>query len=61
MTLTYDPDASGRRQSVAEWLAPMGKTRHLVRPAQSDTLRAIQDEVDRRWRRLKAMHEHPEL
>ena len=60
-TLTYDPEASGRRQTVAQWLELMGKTRHLVQPGQSETVRAIQDEVDRRWRRLKAMHEHPEL
>jgi pyruvate ferredoxin oxidoreductase alpha subunit len=60
-TLTYDPEASGRRQPVGRWLELMGKTRHLVQPDQSKTLRAIQDEVDRRWRRLKAMHDHPEL
>jgi pyruvate ferredoxin oxidoreductase alpha subunit len=60
-TLTYDPEASGRRVPVARWLELMGKSRHLVRPAQSETLQSIQNEVDRRWRRLKAMHEHPEL
>jgi pyruvate ferredoxin oxidoreductase alpha subunit len=60
-TLTYDPEASGRRQPVGRWLELMGKTRHLVQPGQADTLRNIQDEVDRRWRRLKAMHGHPEL
>jgi pyruvate ferredoxin oxidoreductase alpha subunit len=60
-TLTYDPEASGRRQPVGRWLELMGKTRHLVQPGQADTLRNIQDEVDRRWRRLKAMHAHPEL
>jgi pyruvate ferredoxin oxidoreductase alpha subunit len=60
-TLTYDPEASDRRQPVGRWLELMGKTRHLVQPGQSETLRGIQDEVDRRWRRIKAMHEHPEL
>jgi pyruvate ferredoxin oxidoreductase alpha subunit len=60
-TLTYDPEAAGRRQPVGRWLELMGKTRHLLKPGQGDTLRNIQDEVDRRWRRLKAMHAHPEL
>ena len=31
-TLTYDPEASGRRIPVADWLKLMGKTRHLVKP-----------------------------
>ena len=60
-SLTYDPDAAGRRQPVTEWLKLMGKTKHLVKAGQSDLVAGIQSEVDRRWRRLKAMHEHPDL
>ena len=60
-TLTYDPEAAGRRQPVDRWLELMGKTRHLVQSGRTEWLQSIQDEVDRRWRRLKAMHEHPEL
>ena len=60
-TITYDPDASGRRRPVTDWLGLMGKTRHLAKGAHPDMVHGIQDEVDRRWRRLKAMHEHPEL
>jgi pyruvate ferredoxin oxidoreductase alpha subunit len=60
-TLTYDPEANGRRQPVTEWLSLMGKTRHLAKGADPGMVRGIQDEVDRRWRRLKAMHAHPEL
>ena len=59
--LTYDPDAAGRRQPVSEWLKLMGKTRHLVKSDQAEVVAGIQAEVERRWRRLKAMHEHPEL
>ncbi len=59
--LTYDPDAIGRRQPVSEWLKLMGKTRHLVKAEQAGVVAGIQDETDRRWRRLKAMHEHAEL
>jgi len=60
-TLTYDPDATGRRQPVSEWLKLMGKTRHLLSARNHDVVENIQHEVDRRWRRLHAMHEHPEL
>jgi len=60
-TLTYDPDATDRRKPVADWLKAMGKTRHLVTPRNAQFVQGIQDEVDRRWRRLKAMHEHPDL
>jgi pyruvate ferredoxin oxidoreductase alpha subunit len=59
--ITYDPDATGRRRPVADWLALMGKTKHLLTPHNAAHLEAIEGEVDRRWRRLKAMHEHPGL
>ncbi len=55
-TLSYDPDANGRRRPVADWLTLMGKTRHLLKPANADALRAIETETNRRWKRLKAMH-----
>jgi pyruvate ferredoxin oxidoreductase alpha subunit len=60
-TITYDPDAIGRRRPVADWLGQMGKTRHLLSPAHAQQLAEIEKEVDRRWQRLKIMHAHPEL
>jgi len=60
-TLSYDPEASGRRHAVADWLKLMGKTRHLLNPAHAATLQGIEAEADRRWKRIKAMHEHPLL
>ena len=60
-TLTYDPDATGRRHPVTDWLKLMGKTRHLLQPADAPIVEGIQAETDRRWARLKAMHEHPLL
>ena len=59
--LTYDPEATGRRRPVSEWLGLMGKTRHLLRPDNAETVAGIQAETDRRWARIKAMHEHPLL
>ena len=60
-TLNYDPVTAGRRKPVADWLKMMGKTKHIVTPANAQVLEGIQDEVDRRWSRIKAMHEHPLL
>jgi pyruvate ferredoxin oxidoreductase alpha subunit len=60
-TLSYDPETSGRRRPVADWLKLMGKTRHLLKPENAATLEGIEAEADRRWNRIKAMHEHPLL
>lgn len=59
--ITYAPEERGKRSPVAEWLGMMGKTRHLLKPEHIDTLHAFEKEVERRWRRLKARHEHPLL
>ena len=60
-TLTYDPDATDRRHPVSDWLKLMGKTGHLLTPANAAIVQGIQAETDRRWARIKAMHEHPLL
>ena len=39
----------------------MGKTRHLLKPEFAEVLAEFQREVDRRFRRIKAMSEHPDL
>jgi len=59
--ITYNPEDKGKRIPVSEWLKNMGKTRHLTRPEYADALRAFEDEVERRWQRLKAKHENPYL
>jgi len=46
---------------VQNWLKQMGKTRHLISPKNAEMLSEIESEVDRRWCRLKCMHEHPGL
>lgn len=60
-TINYDPDLLGRRQKVADWLARMGKTKHMLAAGNAPVLAAIEAETERRWVRLKAMHEHPGL
>lgn len=59
--ITYNPEPIGRRVPVAEWLKLMGKTKHLLKPANETTLASIEAEVDRRWQRLKVKDEHPLL
>ena len=59
--ITYDPEVLGRKRKISDWLGRMGKTKHLVAEGNEDRLAAIEQEAERRWRRIKAMHEHPEL
>jgi pyruvate ferredoxin oxidoreductase alpha subunit len=59
--ITYDPELLGRRRKITDWLGQMGKTKHLMAKGNEERLAAIEAEAERRWRRLKAMHDHPEL
>ena len=60
-TINYDPEAKEKKVPVSEWFKYMGRTRHLTKPQHQALLDQIQAEVDRRWTRLKAMHESPVL
>jgi len=60
-TITYHPEEKGKKVPVTEWLKLMGKTKHLLKPDFKEVVERLQKEVDRRWERLKAMHEHPLL
>ena len=57
----HDPEVSNKRVPASDWLGMMGKTRHLLKPEHSEILYAFEREMERRWKRLKAMHEHPLL
>ena len=59
--LSYDPEQKGKKIPVADWLKLMGRTRHLCREDYQPIREEIQQEVDRRWQRLKAQAEHPLL
>ncbi len=59
--ITYDPELLGRRRKISDWLGQMGKTKHLMAEGNEQRLAVIEEEAERRWRRIKAMHEHPEL
>ncbi len=60
-TLTYDPEAKGKKIPVSDWLAMMGRTKHLASEPYEAVREEIQQEVDRRWARLKARAEQPLL
>ncbi len=59
--ITYDPEEKNKRIDVQDWLSLMGKTKHLTKPEYAESLKEFSDEVERRWRRLKAKHESPYL
>lgn len=57
-SLSYDPEQKGKKLPVGEWLAMMGRTKHLCDDIYREVREEIQQEVDRRWLRLKAQSEH---
>ncbi len=59
--LSVDPEAKKNKIPVADFLKMMGRTRHLCEEKHSEILQRIQEETDRRWKRLKALSEHPDL
>lgn len=60
-SITYNPEKKDDKIPVLEWLKMMGKTRHMTKKGGEALVEKTQAEVDRRWERLKAMHEHPLL
>ncbi|WP_068784359.1 thiamine pyrophosphate-dependent enzyme [Paenibacillus phocaensis] len=57
--ITYNPEAKNKRISPQEWLKMMGKTKHMLQD--QELLDAFEEEVNRRWERLKVKHESPLL
>jgi pyruvate ferredoxin oxidoreductase alpha subunit len=60
-TITYNPEDKNKRIPLGDWLKMMGKTRHMVKPEYAEMLKSFDEEVDRRWVRLKARHENEYL
>ena len=59
--ITYNPEEKNKKIPLLDWLNMMGKTRHMAKPENADTLHRFEHEVERRWSALKAKHEHPDL
>ncbi len=60
-SLSFDPEKNNKKIPVSDFLKMMGRTKHLCQEKHSEVLGLIQQEVDLRWKRLKALSEHPEL
>ncbi|UYZ23377.1 thiamine pyrophosphate-dependent enzyme [Mesobacillus jeotgali] len=59
--ITYDPEAKNKKIPLADWLKYMGKTKHLLKEENKDMLVEFEEEVEKRWQRLKAKHENEYL
>lgn len=59
--ITYNPEEKKKRVPASEWLKYMGKSKHLLKEENKDMLAAFEREIENRWQRLKAKHEHPML
>lgn len=51
--LSYDPEKAGKKIPVMDWLAMMGRTRHLQKEQYRDVVEKLQQETDRRFYALK--------
>lgn len=60
-TLNYNPEAGKKKVPVSDWFSMMGRTKHLLKEEYRPVMEDIQNEIDRRWERLKARAEHPLL
>lgn len=60
-SITYNPEDKNKRVPASDWLKNMGKTKHLTKPEYAAALEEFENEVERRWQRLKAKHENPYL
>lgn len=60
-TITYNPEEKNKRIQLPEWLKYMGKTKHLLKDENKMLLSELEEEIEYRWQRIKAKHEHPAL
>lgn len=60
-TITYNPEDKKKRIPLSDWLAYMGKTKHLLKEENKPMLDEFGNEIEARWQRLKAKHENPLL
>ncbi|MBQ7919466.1 MAG: pyruvate synthase [Lachnospiraceae bacterium] len=51
--LSYDPEKTGKKIPVLDWLSMMGRTKHLQKEEYRDVVEKMQGEIDRRFAELK--------
>ena len=52
-TLSYDPEKTGKKIPVIDWLSMMGRTKHLQKAEYAPVVQRMQQEIDRRFMELK--------
>lgn len=56
--LSYDPEKTGKKIPVLDWLSMMGRTKHLQKEEYREVVERLQQETDRRFARLKRQAAH---
>ncbi len=51
--LSYDPEKTGKKIPVIDWLSMMGRTKHLQKEEYSEVVARMQQEIDKRFAELK--------
>ncbi len=51
--LSYDPEKTGRKIPVLDWLSMMGRTKHLQREEYQEIVESLQKETERRFTALR--------
>ncbi len=51
--LSYDPEKTGKKIPVLDWLSMMGRTKHLQKAEYQEVVQRLQQEVDARFQKLK--------
>ncbi|MCM1466785.1 MAG: thiamine pyrophosphate-dependent enzyme [Alistipes sp.] len=55
--VTYNPEKSSRKCDVSKWFSYMKRTKYLLEEEHSETLKHIQEDVDKRWKTLLSLAE----
>ena len=51
--LSYDPEKTGKKIPVIDWLSMMGRTKHLKKPEYAHVVARMQQEIDARFAAIK--------
>jgi len=51
--LSYDPEKTGKKIPVLDWLSMMGRTKHLQKEEYAHVVEKMQKEIDLRFEELK--------
>ena len=51
--ISYDPEKTGKKIPVLDWLSMMGRTKHLQKEEYKEVVERMQQETDRRFEELK--------